>query len=284
MLTAKPASLMTIMGDLRTFKQFEPSSLPHVDQLMNERRDNPELQDRSYYTPDGLVYFLEKGTPMLAVTRADHNPVLKHIDDAFDVFQRGLFCPGNVYPISEEDAKDAINAVDTEIFDLTKLRLSQRSFRIYPSVESCNTFEDYGQLQCIRDDLKLDFDGEFAERIKNYKRLSNDTYHKLKLNAEERRLAERIYGKGDDFVENIKTLNKRPQPKMADENVPPITVLIPYHELYERTVISVGMRMNEGEGPFAMTPLLYDDSSFYSMGRRVHKHHGLRGVPLGNFA
>src|SRR3989344_6864946 len=132
MLTAKPASLMTIMGDLRTFKQFEPSSLPHVDQLMNERRDNPELQDRSYYTPDGLVYFLEKGTPMLAVTRADHNPVLKHIDDAFDVFQSGLFCPGNVYPISEEDAKDSINAVDTEIFDLTKLRLSQRSFRIYP--------------------------------------------------------------------------------------------------------------------------------------------------------
>ncbi|HIH11748.1 TPA: hypothetical protein HA241_06160 [Candidatus Woesearchaeota archaeon] len=296
MLAAKPAPLMTILGDLRTFKQFEPGSLPHVDQLMNEQRDNRQLGDRSYYTPDGLVYFLKKGIPMLAITRRDHNPVLKHIDDAFEQFQSGSrgrsrILQNEVYRLSQDDIEEAINATDTEIFDLTECRLSSDGhLRVYGSIESVENFNEYNQLPYVLENLSLDFDGEFAERIKNHMRLSDVDYNRLRLNYEERRLAERIYGRGGDFVKNLKLSDTfKPETNRTTSSV---TVILPHHRIYEKTTIALrssnDVRINAAQGAFMDASLLYglvDYSCFYSLrGSWVHKHRGLHGVPLKTFA
>src|SRR3989344_8362614 len=162
-------SLETITGNLRdAYKQLQPGTMLHVDQLMNERRTNADLRNQWFYTADGEVYFLgAAGNPTLAMTREVHNPVLQNIDDAFDQLTRKQ----NYLP-SQEDVQQALAAPETALIALPKLRLSgdEKEWRYL----------------------------EIGTTPSKYK----------KLNDEERKLAERVYGKGDDFVQNMEMLKK----------------------------------------------------------------------------
>ena len=161
-------SLETITGNLKdAYKLVEPATMLHVDQLMNERRTNPELQTLGFYTADGQLYFLagEEKTPSLAMTRQPHNLVLRHINDAFTQ----LVETGNYHPDVAE-AQQAIAASDTVIIDLTKLRLEKQN-------------DDFSAL------------------------VISTTKYDTELNTEERKLAEHVYEQGDNFVANMQILS-----------------------------------------------------------------------------
>lgn len=196
-------SLETITGNLKdAYQQLVPGTMLHVDQLMNERRDNHELRNQWFYTADGEVYFLDgaRKTPTLAMTREAHNPVLRNIDDAFEQ----LTSKGN-YRVMAEDVKRSLAAPDTVLVALSKLRLSKH-------------------------------DSEFS-----YLSMGTTPAKYGKLNGEERKFAERVYGQGDDFVQNMKML------KDADIGETRIWVLNP-----------TSVQKHAEEGAIARASWLYD--------------------------
>ncbi|MBI4147080.1 hypothetical protein HY494_00315 [Candidatus Woesearchaeota archaeon] len=165
-------SLETITGNLRdAYKQLQSGTMLHVDQLMNERRGNADLCNNEFYVADGLIYFLDgAGTPTLAMTREAHNPVLKNINDAF--FE--LEFTGNYHP-SHADVQQALAAPETVLIALPNLRLSKQILRM-------------GDLEFKYLDI-----GTTPARYN-------------KLNDEKRKFAERVYGQGNDFPQNMKLL------------------------------------------------------------------------------
>lgn len=167
-------TLETITGNLRTqliqYKQLQPTML-HVDELMKERRTNEELRNNGFYTADGEVYLLDgfRKTPALAITRKAYNPILRNIDEALDQLQ--LTQSGNYWP-TQTDVQQALAASDTVLIALPNLRLSGND-------------AEWRHLKIGTVPSKYD-----------------------QLNAEERKLAERVYGQGNDFVENMEMLKK----------------------------------------------------------------------------
>ncbi|MEK6853073.1 MAG: hypothetical protein AABX64_00115 [Nanoarchaeota archaeon] len=161
-------TLETITGNLRdAYRQLQPGTMLHADELMNERIDNPKLRDQWFYTADGEVYFLKgkNKTPTLAMTREAHNPVLQNIDAAFEQ----LINRRN-YPVPQADFKQALAAPDTTLIALPKLRLSV-------------------------------YNAEFS-----YLPIGTTPAEYKTLNAEERTFTERVFGQGDDFVKNMEML------------------------------------------------------------------------------
>ncbi|MEK6809820.1 MAG: hypothetical protein AABY40_04040 [Nanoarchaeota archaeon] len=164
-------SLEIITGSLKgAYQQLQPGTMLHVDQLMNERRENNELRGRGFYTADGEVYFLDGATskiPTLAITREAHNPVLQNIDDAVEQLTQK-----NNYSVLAQDAEQALAAPETVLIALPSLRLS----------------------------------GDNAEW--RYLAIGTTPSKYGKLNEEERKLAERVYGQGADFVKNMEMLDR----------------------------------------------------------------------------
>ena len=114
-------SLETITGNLRDgYKQLQPGTMLHVDELMNERRTNHDLRDLGIYTADGEVYSLDgaRKTPTLRITRELRNPVLLRIDDAFGQLTR----KGN-YSVLPHDFEQVLAAPETVRIALPRLRL-----------------------------------------------------------------------------------------------------------------------------------------------------------------
>ncbi|MFA6462017.1 MAG: hypothetical protein WCV90_07170 [Candidatus Woesearchaeota archaeon] len=110
-------ALENIIGNLRdAYKQAVPGTVLCVDQLMAERRTNPELRDNWFYTADGMVYSMDEGIPTLRITREATNPILKNIDTAFDQFMN----KGN-YLVPSAEFEAVKTAADTVTIDLTKL-------------------------------------------------------------------------------------------------------------------------------------------------------------------
>ncbi len=164
--------LEIIIGNLReTCKLFQLDTIQHVDQLMNRRRTNAELCDQWFYTADGEIYFLKgkQNIPTLAITRGSHNPVLIHMDDSFTKFTENYN-----YRLSQADVEQALAAPETVQIALPDLRLSERASEYFNYLVIRTKPSKYGQL-----------------------------------NREERKLAERVYGRGDDFVQNMKMLRDR---------------------------------------------------------------------------
>ena len=169
-----PPQLENIVGNLLdAYRLTVPGTMLHSDQLMNARRLSPitpqreDLQQLAFYTADGAIYFLDGKTPKLALTREADNLVLRHIDDAINSYYQQLTQTKNYRPDPAE-ADISIKSATTEIFDLTQLKLKKH-------------------------------DDEFS-----YMAISTTKYDKL--NPEQRRLAERIYGQGTDFIDNMAML------------------------------------------------------------------------------
>ncbi|MEK6809146.1 MAG: hypothetical protein AABY40_00570 [Nanoarchaeota archaeon] len=226
-------SLETITGNLKdAYRQLQPGTMLHVDQLMNERRENNELRGQWFYTADGEVYFLDGATskiPTLAITREAHNPVLQNIDDAVEQLTQK-----NNYSVLAQDAEQALAAPETVLIALPSLRLS----------------------------------GDNAE----WRYLAIDTTPAKydKLNDQERKFAERVYGQGADFVQNMKML------KDADISETRIWVLNPGY-----------VRKHAVEGAVGRASWLnefYNDSDFNADDRDIDSHGSVCGVRRGVIA
>ncbi|MEK6900391.1 MAG: hypothetical protein AABX05_04680 [Nanoarchaeota archaeon] len=160
--------LETIGGNLPdAYKQLQPGTMLHADELLKERRDNPELRDYCFHTADGAIYFMDKGVPTLLLTRRGQHPVLKHIDDAYDqIFNKDCH-----YVVLPEDLESALQSPDTLVIPLPSISLTSK----------------HGG---------------------DYLVIGTDPNSYNKLNIEGRRLAERLYGQGEDFVQNMNHIKK----------------------------------------------------------------------------
>ncbi len=219
-------TLENVVGHLKEgYKQLQPGTMLHVDQLMNERRSNADLCNQWFYTADGEVYLLDGAlkTPALAITREAHNPILQNIDDAFEQLAKKQ----NYHP-SQTDIQQALVAPETVLIALPNLRLrgNEAEWR-YLAINT--TPAKYG-----------------------------------KLNDEERKLAERVYGQGDDFAQNMKML------KEAKIGETKIYVLNPDY-----------VRQHAEEGTVARASWLYNFynySSFDASDRDFNNLNRVRGV------
>lgn len=159
---------------LDAYKQCVPGTMQHVDQLINQRRDNSNLRDLILCTADGGVYSLDSKDkkPTLRITREALNPLLKHIEEIFK--QVGSY--NYDYTVSKTDFEAIKQSFDTVTIDLTKLNSKDiKKEWCHINIPTCKP----------------------SWYNKGYDR----------LNPEERKLAERVYGQGYDFVENMQMLN-----------------------------------------------------------------------------
>ena len=164
-------ALETIVDNLRDgYKQLEPGTFLHADQLMAEQVKDANLRNQAFYVADGPLYSLEgeKRTPTLWLTREKDNLVLRHLKDKVNSSYDQLVKTGNYRP-NPEEAREAMQAKDTLRIDLTRLHLQ----------------------------------GDGARR---YLEISTAKYNKLK--PEERELVERFYGQGNAFVAAMSVLKE----------------------------------------------------------------------------
>lgn len=144
----------------------------HADELMTGRRNNPHWRDQRIYAADGMIYFVEKEIPKLAITRIQNNPFLRNIDDAVEQ----LASRGNYRPTSREVSL-AIHAQDTVIIDLTEVG-------ICPKSDLTGTNNAYGYIT-----------------------IPTTGYHGHLNYPELKKVVQRLYGRGRDFVRNMKMLS-----------------------------------------------------------------------------
>ena len=153
--------LETVVGTLaEAYKSLRPGSILHVDEFMKERRTNEELRDQCFYAADGLVYSLQGEKKVPTLAITRASSNPLFQYSKIDEYCQQLLRDQNYRPTPDETQR-ALSAPDTVLVDLTKLRL-----------QVCN--------------------GEFSY-------LAIDTRKYNKLNQEEQKLAQRVFGKGQDF-------------------------------------------------------------------------------------
>ncbi|MSR86422.1 hypothetical protein EXS74_03430 [Candidatus Woesearchaeota archaeon] len=172
-------ALENIVGNLRdAYALVEPETILHSDELQLERLTNNSLRSVPFYTADGVLYRMHDGKAQLGLTRRDQNPVLRHIGDAFtQLVETGNYHPNGdstdddgreIYVNAQEEADAAFTAESTVRIDLIQLCLQ-------------GTDNEWRYL---------------AIPTQNYSTLS----------PEERKLAERVHGSGDAFVQVMRML------------------------------------------------------------------------------
>ena len=221
-------TLVTISGNLRdAYRQIQPGTMLHADELMNARRTSTDIQQSGFYTADGIIYFRDGNTPKIAITREEDNLVLRHIDEAFaQLTATRKYLPG------PREAQTAIHATRTEIFDLTKLSL--------------------------KDFYKQDIKREYGS-------LEISTTEYGSLNPEQRRLAERVYGRGNDFIANMAMLKQ--------EFIHGIIVYV----LNPKSVWKEARESPIGQASWLCNYSI--NSNFETRGRFVNPINSIRGVP-----
>jgi len=215
-------ALETVTGSLLAYKELEPGTFQHVDQITTERRDNRGLRDRWFYTADGELYTVQKRKHLWVITREPQNLVLRNIDEAY----RQLTSQGNYFPDAEA-AKTSLEHEDSVVIDLKGLRLARDN-------------DQYGH---------------FAVNPRAVK----------KLNPEQRRAAQRIYGPDEKkfglnmemFAEARKTLY--------------VFVLTPDY-------VQGALRNNDQKFLGRASWLNYFNNDFYVDVRYVDSRYALRGV------
>ena len=233
-------NLVSIQGPLiEIFSQLDSNTIQHADEITNARRANEELRNQWLWTADGTIYTIEQDS-------------CKHCgsdcsgpEDAFLYLTRGKDNPifKNIqeatrqlihnynYVPSKEDLEAAINSEDTLKAKLTDLNLQSYSSEwSYFEIDT----KKYGQL-----------------------------------NPEQRKVAERVYGQGNDFQENMKMLRKE-----AGINTTRVYVLTPNYikeHAENDSAIARACRLSNFDG----------DSYFDANGSYVgDPNYWLRGVPV----
>ena len=223
-------TIKSVVGTLaKTYRLLRPESILHVDELMKERRTNEELRGQCFYTADGEIYFLQgkKNVPTLAITRGRSNPLFR--DSKIDQYCQQLIENSNYHPTDQETSL-ALCAKDTAVINLTKLRLQGG-----------------------------------VEQKSRY--LAIDTQNYNRLNPEEKKLAERVCGKGQYFVENMKML--------ADDGIRETKVFVLNPDY---------VRIHAAGNSLGRASWLYyfDDSRFDTSHRCVSEPDAVRGVRRKN--
>ena len=112
-------ALENVTGSLLAYKQLEPGTFLHVDQLTTERRTNHELRNQWFYTADGELYTVQKREHLWVITREPQNLVLENIDDAYRQLTIGK---GNYFPDAEA-AQFSLEHDDSVVVNLKGLKL-----------------------------------------------------------------------------------------------------------------------------------------------------------------
>ena len=227
-------TLEIVMGDLREgYSQLEPGMFQHGDELMAGQVKNPALLGyRLFYIADFPMYSLDKWKPILWLARhtpkEPNNLILFHLDDVANSYDQ-LVKNQDYQPFSSE-AQHVMQAKSTLRVDMTQLRLQGKGqnpqYLVYLVV---------------------------------------DTTHYNRLNVEERKLAEGVYGRNDAFVRAMRTL------KGAGLGAIKIHLL---HLDY--------VRQYAQHGPIARAALrsnISDADTFLNV-CGVHGRNSLRGIPL----
>ena len=163
----------TVVGCLaEVYKLLQPGSILHVDELMKERRLYPitsdgNLRNQWLYTADGLIYLLHGENRTPTLAITRGSSNPLFQYSTIDEYCKQLIKNHNYRPTADETSR-ALSAPDTVVVDLTTLRLQKYN-------------EEFSY---------------FAIDPQNYNL----------LNPEEKKLAQRIYGKGKDFVQTMKML------------------------------------------------------------------------------
>lgn len=152
---------------LETYKQLDPSTIQHAHEIMNEKRTNKDLRDQCIITADHSMYAVEDDEEFLYFSGRENNLIFQNIEEAVKQLK------------------------ETDNYKPTREGIEQ----VIESAKAGNT------LKVKISDLKL-------VTINNeYGYFKIDTKNYDKLNPEQRKLAERVYGEGEDFIENMKMLN-----------------------------------------------------------------------------
>ena len=221
-------ALENVTGNLLAYKELEPGTFQHADQLTTERRTNHELRSQWFYTADGELYTVKKGEHLWVLTREPQNLVLNNIDEAY----RQLTSQGNYFP-DAETANTSLEHKDSVVIDLKGLRLENNNVQY----------------------------GHFVVDPKAVK----------KLNSEQRRAVQRIYGPDEEsFGLNMEMF--------AGAGITPsVFVLMPGY-------VRDTLKSHDTEF-LALAGFLYDfygSSSFSTGGRSVYINGSLRGVRRGS--
>nr|AQS33903.1 hypothetical protein [uncultured archaeon] len=221
-------TIVNISGNLKdAYKAAVAGTLRHVDELMNERRTTPTTPERDNLR--NLWFYTGDGELYFVDGKTPKLAMTREADNLVlrhidDAFTQ-LTSSGNYRP-DRAEADAAIKASTTEIFDLTELKLQKRDTE--------------------------------------YSRMEVSTTKYDQLNTEQRRLAERVYGKGDDFVANMAML------KVAGIQATNIYVLNPEY-----------VKANAKDSPVARASWLIDfgcSSGFSACGRGISSGGRVRGV------
>lgn len=111
-------ALDTVVNNLRDgYKQLQPGTFQHVDELRTEQITTPSLRNSWNYTADANGYRMQGEEVEWALARGNDGPILSNIDAAYDqLTQTGNFRP------SKELSDVAFSAKDTLVTPLSQLR------------------------------------------------------------------------------------------------------------------------------------------------------------------
>ncbi len=143
-------SLETLMGPLaETLPLFEEGTVLTCAQLMNERRTNPDLRTRRFYTANFALYRVEDGKEVLYFG-TEENPIFKNLDKAM----KQLAITGNYIP-SAEDIEAVVNS--------NALKLNLRDLNL--KRHAADAEYPYFEINTAGYDRLTNTQREFAERV-----------------------------------------------------------------------------------------------------------------------
>ncbi len=181
--------LTNVSGNLLdSFLQLEPDSIRHSYEIMNERRTNASLRDSRQWTADFPMYRLENekgeqdanGEAVLYFAPIKHNLVFRHLEDAMD----------DSHPVIQLRTTHNYKPNAKEVREVVDSAKTKETLRVKLADLNLERYDDEWSF------FEIDTDN-YANSVKQGG-----------LNAVQRELAERAYGQGQDFVENMAMLSQ----------------------------------------------------------------------------
>ena len=178
-------SLETITGNLQLgYEKLVSGTMLSAHQLMSERRNSSAFKHESFYTSDGVVYFLNGAdkVPTLAMTGENCNPVLRNIGTAYKELTKG-----NNYYVSPQDLEIILADSNTALVSLPSLRLSKDSSEV-----------SYLDIEFFLDQVMNDDERKLAKRI--YGPRGEDYVGNMAMIQHARVTIPRIYVLSPDYI------------------------------------------------------------------------------------
>ena len=119
------ANRVDVEGNLKdAYAQIQRGTMRTAAEITTERRTNESLRKSVYYTADGIIYWMQDGKPMLYITPEEGNLVLRHLADAQNSSYVQLVGNQNYRPLLDEVREVISPQQGAEKFDLSDLVLA----------------------------------------------------------------------------------------------------------------------------------------------------------------